>query len=213
MIDDSINHEYIIRYLRDNFHEPSELISDMRRFAIENEVPIAAPETAAFLRFLCSVHKPSRILEIGTAIGYSSILMADVCDAEIITLERNEEMIRIARNNISRAGFENRITIIEGDAEETIKSIDEYFDLVFIDASKGHYSEFFNHAKINDNGIYICDNVLYKGMTATDELVQRRKITIIKRLRKFISDICSDDTYNAALLPLGDGILLAHKKH
>ena len=212
MIDDSINHEYIIRYLRDNFTESSQLLSEMREFAKENEVPIAEPETAAFLRFLCCIHRPKRILEVGTAIGYSAILMAEACDAEIITLERNEEMRRIAESNIIKAGFENRINIVFGDAVETIKQIQGDFDLVFIDASKSHYSEFFDNSNIEKSGIFVCDNVLYKGMTATDELVQRRKITIIKRLRKFIYDLCHDDRFCSSLIPIGDGILLVYKK-
>lgn len=212
MIDDSINHEYIIRYLRDCFTEPNELLSDMRRFAIENEVPIAEPESAAFLRFLCSVLKPKRILEVGTAIGYSAILMADICDAEIVTLERNEQMISIATENIKNAGLEGRIKIVPGDATKTIYDVEGEFDLVFIDASKAHYNEFFENSRITSGGVFICDNVLYKGMTATDDLLQRRKVTIVKRLRNFISDVCNNPMYCSSLLPIGDGILVAYKK-
>ena len=212
MIDDSINHEYIIRYLRDCYFEPDELLLSMRKFAKENEVPIAEPETAAFLRFLCSVAKPKRILEVGTAIGYSAILMAGVCDAEIVTLERNEQMIALASENIEKAGLSDRIKIVEGDATETIYNVEGEFDLVFIDASKAHYNEFFENSRIAKGGIFVCDNVLYKGMTATDDLLVRRKITIVKRLRKFIEDTCKNPDYCSSLLPIGDGILVAYKK-
>ncbi len=212
MIDDSINHEYIIRYLRDTFKEPTELLSQMRRFAREYEVPVAEPETAAFLSFLCSIKAPERILEVGTAIGYSAIVMANSCNAEIVTLERNEEMFRLATENIEKAGFADRIKIVFGDAVETIKQLDGSFDLVFIDASKAHYREFFENSRLSDNGVFVCDNVLYKGMTATDELLQRRKITIVKRLRSFIAELCDDDRFATSLLPLGDGVLLAYKK-
>ena len=211
MIDDSINHEYIIRYLRDNFKEPTPLLASMRRFADENDIPIAEPETAALLRFLCGVKRPARILEIGTAIAYSSILMADSCGAEIVTLERNEEMYSLAGKFIGQAGFEDRIKIVFGDAADTIGSVEGDFDIVFIDASKGHYEDFFNKASLSENGIFICDNVLYKGMTATDELLLKRKTTIVKRLRKFISDICGNKEYYSALLPIGDGVLLAYR--
>ncbi len=211
MIDDSINHEYIIRYLRDNFEEPTPLLASMRRLANENDIPIAEPETAALLRFLCGVKKPARILEIGTAIAYSSILMAESCNAEIVTLERNEEMYSLAGKFIGQAGFNDRINIVFGDALDTIGSVEGDFDIVFIDASKGHYEDFFSKAKLSDNGIFICDNVLYKGMTATDELLIKRKTTIVKRLRKFISDICGNKEYYSALLPIGDGVLLAYR--
>ena len=116
MIDDSINHEYIIRYLRENFSEPSDILKKMRAFAEENEVPIAEPETAALLRFLCGVKRPARILEIGTAIAYSSILMAQSCDAEIVTLERNEEMFSLATGFINEAKLSDRINVVFGDA-------------------------------------------------------------------------------------------------
>ena len=211
MIDDSINHEYIIRYLRENFKELTPLLASMRRFADENDIPIAEPETAALLRFLCGVKKPERILEIGTAIAYSSILMAGSCSAEIVTLERNEEMYSLAGKFIGQAGFEDRIKIVFGDATDTIGSVEGNFDIVFIDASKGHYEDFFDKASLSKNGIFICDNVLYKGMTATDELLLKRKTTIIKRLRKFISDICGNKEYYSALLPIGDGVLLAYR--
>lgn len=212
MIDDSINHEYIIRYLRDNFTEPTELLAEMRSFAEDNAVPIAEPETAALLRFLCGVKKPLRVLEIGTAIAYSAILMAESCDAEIVTLERNEEMYKLATSNIEKAGFSDRIEVVFGDALETIDDLSGEFDIVFIDASKGHYEDFLTKASLSQNGIFICDNVLYKGMTATDELLLKRKTTIVKRLRRFISDLCENNDYYSALLPLGDGVLLAYKK-
>lgn len=211
MIDDSINHEYIIRYLRGNFHEPTPLLAEMREFAEYNDIPIAEPETAALIRFLCGIKSPRRILEIGTAIGYSSILMAESCNAEIVTLERNDEMYSLADKFIKRSGFEDRISIVFGDALETISSLTGEFDIVFIDASKGHYDDFLNSAKISRNGIFICDNVLYKGMTATDELLIKRKTTIVKRMRKFISSLCENKEFYTALLPIGDGVLLAYK--
>ncbi len=212
MIDDSINHEYIIRYLRENYSEPSPVLAEMRDFAKENQVPVAEPETAALLRFLCGVKKPLRILEVGTAIAYSSILMACSSNAEIVTLERNEEMYSLAVENIKKAGLEDRIKVVLGDACETIQEVEGTFDIVFIDASKGHYQDFFDNCSVAENGIIICDNVLYKGMTATDELVQHRKVTIVKRLRKFIKDICFDEKYYSSLLPIGDGVLLVYKK-
>ncbi|MBE7042496.1 MAG: O-methyltransferase [Ruminococcaceae bacterium] len=188
------------------------LLREMRTYAEANEVPVSQRETSAFLQFLCAVKQPKRILEIGTAIGYSAIAMAKNCQAEIVTLERDEAMITTAKDYICRAGLENRITIIEGDATKTLSRVSGEFDLVFIDAAKGQYETFLNQITVSHGGILVCDNVLYKGMTATDELVVRRKITIVKRLREFLKELMNDENYVTSLLPLGDGVALACKK-
>ncbi len=212
MIEDNINYDYIIRYLREMTDDKDPLLCEMRKFAEDNEVPVSQRETSAFLQFLCAVKQPKRILEIGTAIGYSAIAMAKSCQAEIITLERDETMICAARQYIAKAGFEKRIAIIEGDATQTLSQVTGEFDLVFIDAAKGQYETFLNQILVAQGGILVCDNVLYKGMTATDELVVRRKITIVKRLREFLHELMNDENYVTSLLPLGDGVALAYKK-
>ncbi len=212
MIEDNINYDYIIRYLREMTDDKDPLLCEMRKFAETHEVPVSQRETSAFLQFLCAVKQPKRILEIGTAIGYSAIAMAKSCGAEIVTLERDETMISVARQYITEAGLENRITIIEGDATKTLSLVTGEFDLVFIDAAKGQYETFLNQILIPQRGILVCDNVLYKGMTATDELVVRRKITIVKRLREFLNELMNNEEYVTSLLPLGDGVALAYKK-
>lgn len=212
MIEDNINYEYIIRYLREMTDDRDPFLREMRVYAEEHDVPISQRETSAFLQFLCAVKQPKRILEIGTAIGYSAIAMAKCCQAEIVTLERDETMIAKAQENICEAGMEQRITLIQGDATETLSSVEGFFDLVFIDAAKGQYDVFLQQITLSDGGILVCDNVLYKGMTATDELVVRRKITIVKRLREFLNDLMKDERYVTSLLPLGDGVALAYKK-
>ncbi len=212
MIEDNINYDYIIRYLREMTDDKDPLLCEMRAFAEKNEVPISQRETSAFLKFLCAVKQPKRILEIGTAIGYSAIAMAKHCQAEIVTLERDETMISVARQNIKKAGLEPRITLIEGDATQTLSTVKGEFDLVFIDAAKGQYETFLNQISVAEGGVLVCDNVLYKGMTATDELVVRRKITIVKRLREFLNELMNNENYVTSLLPLGDGVALAYKK-
>lgn len=212
MIEDNINYEYIIRYLREMTDDKDSLLRELRRYAEENDVPVSQRETSAFLQFLCAVKQPKRILEIGTAIGYSAIAMAKCCQAEIVTLERDETMIAKAKENISKAGLEERITLIEGDATQTLSSVTGSFDLVFVDAAKGQYDVFLQQIEVSDGGVLVCDNVLYKGMTATDELVVRRKITIVKRLREFLNTLMNDESYVTSLLPLGDGVALAYKK-
>ena len=212
MIEDNINYEYIIRYLREMTDDKDSLLRELRRYAEENDVPVSQRETSAFLQFLCAVKQPKRILEIGTAIGYSAIAMAKCCQAEIVTLERDETMIAKAKENISKARLEERITLIEGDATQTLSSVTGSFDLVFVDAAKGQYDVFLQQIEVSDGGVLVCDNVLYKGMTATDELVVRRKITIVKRLREFLNTLMNDESYVTSLLPLGDGVALAYKK-
>lgn len=212
MIEDNINYEYIIRYLREMTDDKDPLLRELRRYAEENDVPVSQRETSAFLQFLCAVKQPKRILEIGTAIGYSAIAMAKCCQAEIVTLERDETMIVKAKENISKSGLEERITLIEGDATQTLSSVTGSFDLVFVDAAKGQYDVFLQQIEVSDGGVLVCDNVLYKGMTATDELVVRRKITIVKRLREFLNTLMNDESYVTSLLPLGDGVALAYKK-
>ncbi len=212
MIDDSINHEYIIRYLRDLESEPDPYLAKLRAYAKEHAVPIAEPETAAFLRFLCTLKQPKQILEIGTAIGYSAITMAMACDADIVTMEREPELCIQARRNIEMAGYESRVTLLEGDASELLAGISQPFDLVFIDAAKGQYRDFFDKISMPAGGVVICDNVLYKGMTASDELLMRRKVTIVKRLRSFLDYLYRHPSYETAVLPIGDGVAVSCKK-
>lgn len=212
MIEDNINYEYIIRYLRCMTDDRDPFLREMRQEAERHEIPVSQRETSAFLQFLCAVKQPERILEIGTAIGYSAIAMAKNCQAEIVTLERDQAMISSAKAYIERAGLTDRIRLIEGDAVQTLQNVSGKFDLVFMDAAKGQYEFFLEQISLADGGILVCDNVLYKGMTATDELVIRRKITIVKRLRKFLDGLMKDEQYVTSLLPLGDGVALAYKK-
>ena len=212
MVEDNINYDYIIRYLRRMTDDQEPALAAMRRFAQAHEIPICQRETAAFLRFLCAVKQPRRILEIGTAIGYSAISMAKSCAGDIITLERDERMASLARKNILENGMQERIALIEGDAAETLSRLEGKFDLVFIDAAKGQYEAFLRKISLASGGVLVCDNVLYQGMTATDELVVRRKITLVKRLRAFLDRLMHDPQYVTSLLPLGDGVALAYRK-
>lgn len=214
MIEDNINYEYILRYLRDVTQEPRPFLEELRRYAEEKDIPIAQPETMAFLHFLCHIVQPKRILEIGSAIGYSALSMATACSAQITTLEKEETLCEYAKQEIAKQGYSHRIQVICGDALETISSLSEPFDFVFVDAAKSQYEEFYRLLLPlwKKGGVMVCDNVLYKGMTATDELVVRRKITIVKRLRKFLAERMQDDTLETSLLPVGDGILLAYRK-
>ena len=212
--EDNINYEYIIRFLRDNIKKSEGQLLEMEQFAKENKVPISQPESIRLTEILLMMKKPERILEIGTAIGYSAIKMAKASDAEIVTIELSCEMADIAEENIKKAGLENRITVLRGDAKEVLKTVSGEFDVVFMDAAKGHYMDFFLECDrlLKKGGLLISDNVLYKGMTATDELVVHRKITIVKRLRKYLEFLKENEAYQTAIIPIGDGVALSVKE-
>lgn len=214
--DDNINYEYIIRYIRRTIPQSEGKILDMEKYAAANEVPISQPESIRMIEVLLKMLRAEKVLELGTAIGYSAIRMCRACGAEIVTVELSEEMADIAEKNISAMGLDDKIHILRGDAREVVAGIEgeELFDAVFVDAAKGQYAEFFPHCMrlLRRGGILISDNVLYKGMTATDELVVRRKITIVRRLRSYLEMLKENKELSTALLPIGDGVAVSFKE-
>ncbi len=214
MIDDNINHEYIIRYLQGLYHETDPLLKNMQEYAKAHSVPIILPDSAAFLKTLCAMKMPNRILEIGTAIGYSAMLMHSVTNAEILTVERDRTVYEQAVGNIKAASLESKIRCVLNEAESVLPIIGGTFDFIFVDGAKAHYGEFFKSAKtlLNPGGFILFDNCLYKGMVATDELMLHRKRTIVKRMRRFIEEVMASPDFVSSLVPIGDGMLLAQKK-
>ena len=214
--EDNINYEYIIRYLRDTIPQATGHIAEMEAFAKANEVPISQPESIRLVEVLLKIKGAKKILELGTAIGYSAIRMTNACGAEVVTVEISDEMAETARENFQRAGVCDKVELIQGDARDVIRDIkgEEVFDVIFVDAAKGQYMEFFPECErlLKKGGILISDNVLYKGMTATDELVVRRKITIVRRLRKYLEMLKNNKNFSTALLPVGDGIAISFKE-
>lgn len=208
----NINYPYITEYIRNTIAPNDELLQELENYAVKHNIPIVQLETAKLISVLCMIKKPKKILEIGTAIGYSSILMAkSINDVEVITIEQNDNLIEIANNNIRNANLSNTIKILEGSAQDVLKSIDETFDLVFIDAGKGHYMEFLNLCidKLNDDGIIVSDNILYRGMVANDELIDKRDRTIVKRMREYLNYICNSDKLQTSIIPIGDGVAVS----
>lgn len=211
-----INEEYIEDYIRSLIPERKEIFKEMEEYAYKNHVPIVQPEVAQLIKVLLKMNKPKRILEVGTAIGYSALIMAKYTDDECIitSIERRKDMIDKALENISETEYANRINIMEGEAEEILPTLKDKYDLVFLDAAKGQYMEFFNKCKdsLNTGGIIVSDNVLYKGMVATDKLVVRRKKTIVKRLREFLKYINEIDGYASCVIPIGDGVAITYRE-
>ena len=213
----NITHDYIIDFVRSSLAPSDGLLLSLESYAHENGVPIVQKEVSSFLRLMCMVHKPKKVLEIGTAIGYSSILMLSCLDedAEITTIERDESMAKIAKENIRKAGFEGRIDVLSADAGVLLEALDGEYDMIFMDGAKAHYIYFLPECirLLRQGGLLVTDNVLYGGMVASRELLIRRKITIVKRLKKFIDAICTDKRLETSLLSIGDGVALSYKKH
>ena len=211
---DAIVHPYITDYLREIIPPKTGILRELEIYAEENSVPIVQPETAQFLKTIVRMHKPGRILEVGCAIGYSAILMANETDGSVTTLECDENMARIARENIEKAGMTEKIHVIEKDAREYFKTLSGEYDMIFLDGPKAHYIHMLNDCirLLKKGGILLADNVLYKGMTADEEHVVRRKITIVKRLKHFIAAQMQREELECVLLPLGDGVTMAVKK-
>lgn len=213
---DAIVYPYITSYLRDEIPEKTGILKELEEYAAENSVPIVQPETAKFLEVLTCIKRPQRILEIGCAIGYSAILMSQYLkdDGSISTIEWDADMTELARNNISRAGLSDKITVINNDAKEVLPRLTGEYDMIFLDGPKAHYIYMLNDCirLLKKGGILVADNILYKGMIADSEHVIRRKITIVKRLKRFISAQMQRGELETVILPLGDGVTVAVKK-
>lgn len=207
-------------YLLSLIEEEQEPLSSLRRTAEREEsyAPIVTRDTAQFLKTMLQIIKPKRILEIGTAIGYSSILMAENTpeDTEIITVERYDKAADIAIENIFGAGYEKKIRVVRGEAAEIINWLGKGFDMVFLDGAKGQYIEFLPRILelLNVGGVLITDDVLYKDLTNREEAaeVRHRKITIVQRLRKYLDVITHHPELETTVLQIGDGVAVSYKK-
>lgn len=212
----NINEEYIEEYIRSIIPENNNCLKKLERYAKKNHVPIVEPEVAQLLKVILKSKRPEKILEVGTAIGYSALIMAEATDGKssISTIERNKDMIKLAEENISISPYGNIIKIIEGEAEEILPKLESFYDFIFLDAAKGQYLEFFNFLikLLKPGGIIVCDNVLFRGMVATDRLVIRRKKTIVKRLRSFLKYVNGIEGYTSCIMPLGDGVSITYKE-
>lgn len=197
--------EYIIGKIR----EKDQLILEMEEYANEHNVPIITKEVGEYLKSLLKLLKPKNILEIGTAIGYSGIVMAKEMTGTLYTIEIDEERYKIAKENFEKSDFNNIIQIL-GDAGEEISKIDEKFDFIFLDAAKGQYQNFFDDAikLLNENGMVFVDNIMFRGYLYKE--YPKRFKTIVKKLDKFIDYLY--ENYEFTLLPFGDGIGLVRLK-
>lgn len=211
----NINHDYIENYIQSLLPDSDGILKDMETYARQNNVPIITPDIGALLTLLIKSTKAKSILEVGTAIGYSSILMAEAAGegCQILTIEKNPQLADIAQLNIKKAGFKDNIKVLQGEAAEILEKVEGTYDIIFIDAAKGHYFDFFNKSidKLKIGGLFICDNVLFRGMVAERSLLIRRKITIVKRLKKFLEYISHNKSLQTSIIPIGDGVSISLK--
>ena len=195
----------------------TEILDQIEKEAIETYVPIIRKEMQTFLKTLLAIKRPARILEVGTAIGFSAILMAEYNPAEcqITTIENYEKRIPIARDNFVRAGKDSQITLLEGDAAEVLKELEEPFDFIFMDAAKGQYIHFMPEVLrlLGKDGILVSDNVMQDGdIIESRYVVTRRNRTIHKRMRDYLYQLTHHEELMTSILPIGDGITLSVRK-
>ena len=188
----------------------------IKQKALENHIPILMDDTLEVIVKILKQNNPKSILEIGTAVGYSAICFSEFLTegGKIDTIERDVQRAEEAIENIKQVGVEDKINVIIGDAVDILPTLNNKYDIVFIDAAKGKYPFFLEQAirMINKNGIIIADNVLFRGMVASDELVKRRKITIVKRMRKYLELVSEDENLITSVIPMGDGIAVTKRR-
>lgn len=205
-------------YLKSLIPKRSAFLEELRKKSAleESYAPIVKSETEQLLITLLALKKPKRILEIGTAVGYSAILMAEntPSDTKILTIERYKKHADIAVDNIFSSGFEEKIKVIEGEAIEVLSWLEGKFDFIFLDAAKGQYIEFLPYLLklLPKDGVLLSDNILYQGMIEDEEKVVHRKITIVKRLHMYLEEITNSKELVTSIIPIGDGVALSIKK-
>ena len=208
--------DFIISYTRDDEGSLKEIYEK----AIQNEVPIIRRETRDFLHVLLQIVKPQRVLEVGTAVGYSTLVMADVLnevwsrnDWYIDTCELDESRIKEALANFSNSPYEEHITLLEGDAASTLKSIiDKTYDFIFIDAAKAQYMTYLEESiRISHKGtVIVTDNILAEGdVLESHFLVEKRDRTIHDRMREYLYYIKNDPRLDTSILSVGDGLAMS----
>ncbi len=192
-------------------------LEELEKYALDTDVPIIRKEMQSFLKTLITMNKPRQILEVGTAIGFSALLMSEYmpADAHITTIEKYEKRIPIARDNFSKYGKEQQITLIEGDAADVLAQLSGEFDLIFMDAAKGQYIHFLPDILrlLKPGGVLLSDNVLQDGdVIQSRYAVTRRNRTIHGRMREYLYELKNHPQLQTSILPVGDGITLSVKK-
>ena len=192
-----------------------EKLASLKQKALKEHIPIIMDDTLEVISKELNHNKPKRILEIGTAVGYSAICFSEYLaeNGRIDTIERDEERISEAKQNIKEMGLEDKIQIYEGDAVEILPTLNEKYDLVFIDAAKGKYPFFLKEAlrMLNKDGIIFADNILYKGYVMSDYNKHKQR-TAVRNLREYIKEVTENENLETEILEVGDGLAISKLK-
>ncbi|MCI5959283.1 MAG: O-methyltransferase [Lachnospiraceae bacterium] len=192
-------------------------LDELEAYAIQTQVPIIRKEMQSFMRTMLLMNKPKRILEVGTAIGFSALLMSEFMpqDGHITTIENYEKRIPIARANFQKYGKEERITLLEGDAAEVLKTLEGPYDFIFMDAAKGQYIHYLPEIMriLAPGGVLISDNVMQDGdIIESKYAITRRDRTIHRRMREYLYTLTHHDELQTSILTLGDGVAVSVRK-
>ncbi len=210
-MNNNIHGENLVNLITGHLRDKPE-IEEMRKKAIERNIPVIQRESADIIRLLIRIANIKSILEIGTAIGYSaSLFYGEMENGRITTIEKRPECALEAKENFKRLGCSN-IRILQGDAVDVISGIDEKFDMIFIDAGKSHYREYFDKAfpLLSDGGIIVSDNILMNGLTLNYDMNVRKNRTMVRAMRGYIKFLCSHPDLKTTLMPVGDGLAVSH---
>lgn len=209
--------ERMVTYIRSLEVPESAVIEAIEQEALRDRVPIIRKEMQSFLKVLLMIKRPMRILEVGAAVGFSSILMSEYMPegGHITTIENYDKRIPIARANFKRAGKEEQIDLIEGDALEVMHGLEGPYDLIFVDAAKGQYIHYLPEVMrlLGTDGVLVSDNVLQEGDIIESRFaVERRNRTIHSRMREYLYELKHHDQLQTSIIPLGDGAALSVKR-
>ena len=189
-------------------------LEKIKQKALEEHIPIIMDDTLEVIEKYLKGNKPHKILEIGTAVGYSAICFTEILaeDGQIDTIERDTERVKEAKENIKKAEVENKINIYEGDAVEILPTLKNKYDVIFIDAAKGKYPFFLKEAlrMLNTNGIIFADNILYKGYVMSDYNKHKQR-TAVRNLREYIKEVEENPELETEILEVGDGLAISKK--
>ncbi len=208
--------ERIVTFINSLDTRNNELLETIENEARAADVPIIRREMQSFLKVLLMLKKPARVLEVGTAVGFSALLMSEYVPEEcrITTIENYEKRIPVARENFRRAGKEEQITLIEGDAAVVLGTLDGPYDFIFMDAAKGQYIHYLPDILrlLSPGGCLVSDNVMQDGDVIESRFaVERRNRTIHARMREYLYELKHNDTLTTSIIPLGDGVAVSIK--
>ena len=209
--------ERMVTYINSLDMGNTPLLNEIEKEAKADLVPVIRREMQSFLKVLLAIHRPLRVLEVGTAVGFSALLFCEYGpeNMQVTTIEKYEKRIPIARENFRRAGRENQITLLEGDAADILKELQESYDLIFMDAAKGQYIHVLDDVLrlMKPGSVLVSDNVLQGGdIIESHYAVERRNRTIYKRMREYLYELKHNDKLLTSVIPLGDGVTVSVRK-